>query len=680
MATIKESPYEPGCYFVGDQQWKVPPRYKLLKVLGRGSFSFVCLAEDTEANEQVAIKIIPDLTSSADYIKRVLREVCILRRISHPGIIELKGAFVQPSSTGPKRCIGGKLVATSIDLYMVMEYVDGGDLFSLKGQMSEMDVKSLLLQLLLAVQYLHSINVWHRDLKSANVLLTYRDGARLIKICDFGSARSKNIQTDCMSPELGKRRRLHNSHSYVADVSASDLVVKGGSGGMQSPLTRTVATPCYRAPEVIMSRGSYSSAIDMWSVGCIFGELLQRVVHTGGNFNPSLQVAPLFSVTWSIPLTPEPGMRFSDSGANNAATRRELETLFDVVGTPAWRCIENVPSQEWRAYLRRLPGRAPKLHRRFRNAGEEALDLLARLLTFEPSRRASSEEAMCHEYLSDIIDMDAPPERNLSRDVLVSHGSSQPMDIPGAVPMDSDVRESKSLPAETGPFGGTSSASSTPPSFDCLSPMDSSVAPISSQQVLRQLSNISLAREQSRHPDDSTVSLGEPSSNHWEELNPARALELLELSIEEICCKDSEQEQCQGLRDMLEAEVAAIQAHGTARRCHAYRMPQRIKHKLPRTFSLSEVRSNALLADAGGNIDSSVVGRARLGHSADITAAKLNAEEHLGSRRHGEWAGHSGRRDSRSSGWGSQTLPPGTPPNSAMAAAYLKAISAQQAR
>jgi len=133
MATIKESPYEPGCYFVGDQQWKVPPRYKLLKVLGRGSFSFVCLAEDTEANEQVAIKIIPDLTSSADYIKRVLREVCILRRISHPGIIELKGAFVQPSSTGPKRCIGGKLVATSIDLYMVMEYVDGGDLFSLKG-------------------------------------------------------------------------------------------------------------------------------------------------------------------------------------------------------------------------------------------------------------------------------------------------------------------------------------------------------------------------------------------------------------------------------------------------------------------------------------------------------------------------------------------------------------------
>lgn len=53
---------------------------------------------------QVAIKFIPDVTSSAEYVKRVLREVCILRRVSHPGIIQLKGAFVQPSSTGESCC------------------------------------------------------------------------------------------------------------------------------------------------------------------------------------------------------------------------------------------------------------------------------------------------------------------------------------------------------------------------------------------------------------------------------------------------------------------------------------------------------------------------------------------------------------------------------------------------
>jgi mitogen-activated protein kinase 1/3 len=76
---------------------------------------------------------------------------------------------------------------------------------------------------------------------------------------------------------------------------------------MRSPLTRTVATPCYRAPEVIMSRGSYSSAIDMWSIGCIFAELLHRIVRPGNNITPSLQVAPLFSVTWNIPPTPAVG-------------------------------------------------------------------------------------------------------------------------------------------------------------------------------------------------------------------------------------------------------------------------------------------------------------------------------------------------------------------------------------
>eukprot|EP00193_Tetraselmis_chui_P013625 CAMPEP_0177795754 /NCGR_PEP_ID=MMETSP0491_2-20121128/26411_1 /TAXON_ID=63592 /ORGANISM="Tetraselmis chuii, Strain PLY429" /LENGTH=265 /DNA_ID=CAMNT_0019318625 /DNA_START=357 /DNA_END=1155 /DNA_ORIENTATION=+ len=231
MAVIRESPYEPGCYFVGDQQWRIPARYKLLKVLGNGSFSFVCLAHDTDKDEKVAIKFIPDVTSSCEYVKRVLRNPA---RISHPGIIQLKGAFVQPSSTGPKRCIGGKLVAASIDLYMVLEYVDGGDLFSLKGQMSEADVKLLLFQLLAVVKYLHSINVWHRDLKSANVLITYTQGCRMIKVCDFGSARSKTDKDSVAAPaptpysELRKRRRLHHQDSLcgLAQAGASDISVQ----------------------------------------------------------------------------------------------------------------------------------------------------------------------------------------------------------------------------------------------------------------------------------------------------------------------------------------------------------------------------------------------------------------------------------------------------------------------
>ena len=86
-------------------------------------------------------------------------------------------------AAGPKRYVNGKFVAASIDLYLVLEYIEGGDLFSLRGHLSEPVVKSLMVQLLLAVQYLHSINVWHRDLKSANVLIsTSKGGRREIKV------------------------------------------------------------------------------------------------------------------------------------------------------------------------------------------------------------------------------------------------------------------------------------------------------------------------------------------------------------------------------------------------------------------------------------------------------------------------------------------------------------------
>lgn len=85
-------------------------------------------------------------------------------------------------SSGPCRYQGGRLVPTSIDVYLAMEYASGGDLFNLRGQLSEKEVTSIMWQLLCAVSYLHSQNVWHRDLKSANVLLTLENGVRVVKV------------------------------------------------------------------------------------------------------------------------------------------------------------------------------------------------------------------------------------------------------------------------------------------------------------------------------------------------------------------------------------------------------------------------------------------------------------------------------------------------------------------
>ena len=84
-----------------------------------------------------------------------------------------------------------------------------------------------------------------------------------------------------------------------------------------------------------MSRGGYSESLDLWSMGCIFGELLQRVARVGSATTPNLLVAPLFALHGGLPKTPGDGERFL-GGPGCEITRVELGALFDVVGTPAW--------------------------------------------------------------------------------------------------------------------------------------------------------------------------------------------------------------------------------------------------------------------------------------------------------------------------------------------------------
>lgn len=124
---------------------------------------------------------------------------------------------------------------------------------------------------------------------------------------------------------------------------------------MRAPLTRAVCTPCYRAPEVVMSHGVYTSALDLWSLGCVFGELLQRVPWLGKASTPHLQVAPVIAVTGTT-VTPREGDTFD--GPGNPLTQQELGALFSVVGTPPWAVVDQVVTHPgWHAYLSRIPGR-----------------------------------------------------------------------------------------------------------------------------------------------------------------------------------------------------------------------------------------------------------------------------------------------------------------------------------
>ena len=152
-----------------------------------------------------------------------------------------------------------------------------------------------------------------------------------LKICDFGLARAN-----------------------IPDLKA-----------LTGVMTDYVATRWYRAPELLLSWKEYTAAVDIWSVGCIFAELLKR--------KPFL-----------------PG----------ADTKNQIELIIDYFGTPTEEEINIVPKEKSRKLLRTFPKRKGKnLEQIFSQASPLAIDLLKKLLTFDPSKRITVEEALCHPYL-----------------------------------------------------------------------------------------------------------------------------------------------------------------------------------------------------------------------------------------------------------------------------------------
>ena len=118
------------------------------------------------------MKRVPNALCTLENAKRVLREVVVLNRLDHPNIIKIYSIFHAPSSAGPSRMdpTTFSLVPMSIDLYMVFECAEGGDLYEIRGEMSSREVRSLMKQLTTAIKYMHDVGVWHRDIKSANLL------------------------------------------------------------------------------------------------------------------------------------------------------------------------------------------------------------------------------------------------------------------------------------------------------------------------------------------------------------------------------------------------------------------------------------------------------------------------------------------------------------------------------
>ncbi|CAK9013951.1 unnamed protein product [Durusdinium trenchii] len=293
--------------------------FEKLNRLGEGTYGTVYRARDTETGDIVALKKVRIHAEKEGFPRISLREIRLLKRLRHPNIVELQEVACgrQPGS-----------------VFLVFEYCEhdvGALLDLMERPFSQPEVKCLTLQLLKAVECLHKASVIHRDIKLSNMLLNNKG---VLKLADFGLARE---------------------------------FVDG-----QSPITQNVVTLWYRAPELLLGAKRYTMAVDMWSVGCNFGELLLK-----------------------RPLLP------------GKCEEHQLQLTCELLGTPSpriWPGVERFPHYA----VFKLPENAfNNLGLKFPDLPDSCLDLLNRLLTFDPEKRASASSGLQHQWF---VEPPAPQE------------------------------------------------------------------------------------------------------------------------------------------------------------------------------------------------------------------------------------------------------------------------------
>ena len=301
-------------------RFEVDSRYSPLESIGTGAYGVVCAAKDNRTGRRVAIKKIPKVFEVLTIAKRTYRELKILRHLRHENIISILDVMRPPEDISQFQDVYVVLDLMESDLHHIIHSVQ---------PLSDEHIKFFLYQILRGSKYIHSANVIHRDLKPSNLLINRNCE---LKIGDFGMARGLSSSAE--------------DHATF--------------------MTEYVATRWYRAPELMLSLSEYTFAIDLWSVGCIFAEMLAR--------------RQLF-----------PGKNYLN----------QLQLILSVVGTPCKDYIENVGSDRVKQYLESLPIREPvELSVLFPGASPTAVDLLSSMLQLDPKKRPSAEEALTHKYLA----------------------------------------------------------------------------------------------------------------------------------------------------------------------------------------------------------------------------------------------------------------------------------------
>jgi mitogen-activated protein kinase 1/3 len=319
MATLKPITDWKEVVIDGKVKMKIPGNLDLIKKVGSGAYGTVASFQDPAGNK-VAVKKITDAFHDLVDGKRILREVKLLRFMKHDNISCILDLYPPDHPDFDDIYIVTDLMET--DLHRVI--------YS-KQVLNEEHHQYFSYQILRGLLYMHSANVVHRDLKPSNILVNKNCD---LKICDFGLAR--------------------------VNFSSQEFRV--------CPMTEYVCTRWYRAPEVLCSWTDYSTAIDVWSIGCIFAEMLGRnAIFPGHN------------------------------------TQHQLQLILAFLGTPLDEEVQKIPNEKCRRFIRNMPPQEAKpISETFPDATADGINLLSRMLNFDPDKRLLVDEALAHTFLEQL--------------------------------------------------------------------------------------------------------------------------------------------------------------------------------------------------------------------------------------------------------------------------------------
>jgi len=304
--------------------------------------------------------------------KRILREIAILSKLSHSHIVAIYD-IPTPAS-----------MDSFEELYIVMEICDS-DLKKLcrtDVTLTPLHINTLLYNLLVGLKYLHSAGIYHRDLKPANCLVN-QDCS--VKICDFGLSRAIGDE----QPHLAALPNTPRGEGEEGENKS--LPVVPATARLKRHLTGHVVTRWYRAPELILLQENYTEAIDVWSVGCIYAELLGMLdgIKTEDR-------GPLFPGSSCFPLSPDHKHK-TDYKFHTRGKHDQLNMIFNLLGTPPEGDIEKLERDDAKRYIKCFAARKGEgIKSKFGHVQDQSCSLLEEMLQFNPRDRVTVDKALEH--------------------------------------------------------------------------------------------------------------------------------------------------------------------------------------------------------------------------------------------------------------------------------------------